>query len=111
MDINWPELVQVVLSWLGGVGLVGAGGAFVRTKYKQLKAVNEAVGPDAVKEAWKDLALAREQKIEDMDKEIQALESRISKLEGAYEALQALKEGTIADRVVELLIATGQTRS
>lgn len=112
---NWSEITQVVFAWLGALGLFGGGAAAVRSKWKQHKAVQqeleaEAVA-DAVGEEWKELAHVRGDKIEHLEDQVADLQSRLSNLEGKYEALMELKEQRIADRVVELINTTGRAEA
>lgn len=51
------------------------------------------------------LAKARGERIEDLEAQINRLESRITKLEGAYDALQTFKVQEIADAVVAKLLS------
>lgn len=51
------------------------------------------------------LAKTRGERVEDLEAQVSRLESRITKLEGAYEALQHFKTQEIADAVVAKLLS------
>ena len=117
-SIDWPEVIKNVAAFLGLLGIGGAATVGVRTQYRKIKAVNAEVEDQAIKDEWKELAQVRAEKVEHLESEIQELRQeghelreRLAKLEGAYEALQNMKEDRIADRVVELINATGGLRN
>lgn len=97
------EIVRNVLAVVGGLFGLGTGGFIAVKKARS--------GADkAASEEWRNVAEAREQRIEELDERVRSMEERIAHLEGAYLALQDLKVAQIADRVVERLVATGLTR-
>lgn len=108
--IDWPEALKGLFALLGLFGVGGASVYGVRTQYRKVKAVDNEMASDAVKEEWKELALAREKKIEDLEKQVSNLEDRVAHLEGQLEAVLSLKETRIADRVAELLHVAGYVR-
>ncbi len=84
---------------VAAVALLAAGGGGIYVVRKRGKAVADGV----VSDEWKELAQVRGQAIDDMEKRIGELDSRIAHLEGAYDALQGMKATEIADEVVARL--------
>ncbi len=84
-----PQIIAAVIAALGAA----AGGLWAYNK--RAKGI--------VTEEWKELAEVRGQTVDDLEKRVESLENRIAHLEGAYQALQALKASEIADEVVARL--------
>lgn len=105
---DWQETLQAIFALLGAFGLVGAGGVAVKRKWDRAQAVEREGIAGAVADEWKELALIREKKVEDLETQVLEQRDRISRLEGQLEAVMSLKEQRIADRVVELLNVTGK---
>jgi uncharacterized coiled-coil protein SlyX len=106
-SIDWVALVEALFAVLGLLGVVGGGAYAAKRRYDQNRHVNaeleEAGISDAVAEEWKELAKVRGDAIEDMKTQIRELTNRVAQLEGAYAALELMKEQSIAEKVVDLL--------
>lgn len=64
---------------------------------------------------WRNVADAREAKIEAMEEKINDLQNKVSHIEGQYDALQSMKIDQIAEataaRVIDQLQVQGEARS
>lgn len=96
MILDW-EVVRTIFAVAGAVAAVFLA-VYVSTK--KIK----AVGEKAVREEWRDLAMVRAAKIDELEARANLFEERISHLEGAYAALQDLKVNEIAVRIVDRLM-------
>ncbi len=94
--IDLVQVWEIGRDVLAVVAVLAAGGGGIYVIKKKSKAVADGV----VSDEWKELAEVRGGAIDDMEKRIGELEGRIAHLEGAYDALQALKATEIADEVV-----------
>lgn len=85
---NWPAIVEAI----GFIVVVGASAVWLKSTLVKQRASELA-----------ELAETRGDRIADLESEVHLLELRISKLEGAYQALQTIKATEIADEVVARL--------
>ena len=93
----------IIYEWgrniFAGIALLMGGAGGVWAYLRKAKTVAEGV----VADEWKELAEVRGHTIDDCNERMNKLEERIAHLEGAYQALQALKASEIADEVVARL--------